>query len=215
MFAPRRLCVYPPSLLASVSPLANSFVSPTYANSGGWGAEGSKHRATTSSITFNIAAPRPIRKTPNHYRVSHLSNKCRRADIPVSGITHFPSSTFRFPYAHRLPASLRTDNCELTRKCRRADIFNCSPNGACSEQEFQGTGRWSLATRSSRVTGHEPRTTFIVGAPTFRHRESPSSIFYFPISFVALLKTDNCKLTTMWPCGIIGPSSERRPPTPT
>ncbi len=50
MFAPRRLCVYPPPLLASIFPSANffvsptcrkfarnPFVSPTYAITGGWG----------------------------------------------------------------------------------------------------------------------------------------------------------------------------------
>jgi len=66
MFAPRRLCVYPPSLLAPTFPAANpfvsptytkfarnSFVSPTYANTGGWAPKYSPPRPTTSSVTFN------------------------------------------------------------------------------------------------------------------------------------------------------------------
>jgi hypothetical protein len=130
MFAPRWLCVYPPPLLACVSPTAKSFVSPTYiksarksfasptyADSGGWGSEISKQRATTSSITFNCPRRRPIFKTRNHYRFSHLSNKCRRADIPVSGIApfyYFLFPTVQFPFASHALASLKPYNCELT-----------------------------------------------------------------------------------------------------
>jgi hypothetical protein len=92
----------------------NSFVSLTYANTAEWGPKTSKQHATISSITCNSNPFAKFRKTHNHYRFSDLSNKRRRADIPVSGIPRFP--VFYSPISFRLDplALLKTYNCELT-----------------------------------------------------------------------------------------------------
>jgi hypothetical protein len=137
MFAPRRLCVYPPPLRAPILSTAGSPLSPLFPldtshspasllfplHTQIQGGRGSTTR-TISSVTFNFTDRHPTRKTPNHYRFSYLSNKCRRADIPVSGIPLSPSSIFDFACISRVTGH----ESRITRIVGAPTFFNRSPN---------------------------------------------------------------------------------------
>jgi len=138
MFAPRRLCVYPPPLLAPpfpsvnsfVSPTytkfaRNSFVSPTYANTGGWGPKNSTLRPTTLKCYFQYLRLSPSPQSHNRHRFNKLPKNVgaptfshRESRVSNFGVCFFSSSTVP---DHR-----------STSKCRRADIpvrtpFHFSP----------------------------------------------------------------------------------------
>ena len=173
MFAPRRLCVYPPPLLASISPSAkffvsptytkssdNSFVSPTYANSGGGGLRFQSAAPPTSSHTFNCPRRSPSSK---HLTITDSVTDTIKVGAPTfpyreSPIFYSLLSNFLAPAVFLPLLKLITVN--LQRNVGAPTFSNCSSKGAESERAFQGTGRWSLdtvnlATFRSRVTDLE------------------------------------------------------------